>query len=125
MVARKMHWFCTMCDNYRKAAAVQVPYQGCGHDRCWSPVAGGWFPDYVGTLRVQGMDNAHAHCFFCGEPAKAAVRVADHFMGVCAVHVNHLRVRVRRDGGTVRDVYPSEKGGVLGCIDDELRGEKQ
>ncbi len=120
MVARRLHWFCTMCDHYKRAAAVQVPYQGCGHDRCWSPVAGGWFPDYAGPLRM-GLDNAHAWCFFCGVPATAGVRVADHFLGVCAVHANHLRVRVRRDGGTVRDVYMRERGGVLGCLDAELR----
>jgi hypothetical protein len=120
-VKRKMHWICTMCDHYKRAAAVQVPYRGCGYDRCYSPIAGGWFPDYAGPLRAPGMDNAHAWCFMCGAKAVAGVRVADRFLGVCQVHTAHLRVRVQREGGTVRDVYLDERRGVLACRDDELR----
>jgi hypothetical protein len=123
MTAQRMHWFCTMCDHYRRAAARPGPYQGCGHDRCWSPIAGGWFPDYAGPLRAD-LDVGHEWCFMCGDKATAAVRVADRYLGVCAIHVNHLRTRVRREGGRVREVYGRERGGVWGCLDDELRGKQ-
>lgn len=114
-VRAKPYWMCTTCERFDAA-------RGCAEDGCHGPVAGGWFPRYAGPLRAGG-DHAHQWCFMCGVPAVAGVRVADRFFGVCAVHVNHLRTRVQRDGGTVRDVYGREQGGVWACRDDELRPE--
>jgi hypothetical protein len=109
----KIYWFCTTCE--------RLPAGGeCDQPICHGPIAGGWFPAYRGPLRKAG-DYAHQWCFMCGQPATAAVRVADHYMGVCATHINHLRTRVRREGGQVRDVFMREQNGVWGCLDDELR----
>lgn len=109
----KIYWFCTTCE--------RLPAGGeCDQQSCHGPIVGGWFPSYQGPLRSGG-DHANQWCFMCGEPSTAGVRVADRYLGVCAVHVNHLRTRVRRGGGQVRDVYMREAGGVWGCLDDELR----
>lgn len=125
-MAVKTYWVCTMCEHYQRAQAAGVyERDGCGKNSCFSPVAGGWFPDYAGVLR-QGCDNMHRWCFFCGDDAVAGVRVQERYLGVCEVHLNHLRTRVRRAGGNVSDVYQEDEDKVWGCDDREVRtGENE